>query len=133
MSPTIKERSLGLPQFIAVLVVVVAVFFAWDFGHHILDTLQLVQAAQQADLKLAEVEETNRELTQLKADASTDAFVEKKARIDLHYARDNETIFVPAATPSTAAAPTPQPSTPVTATHSFWQDLLEAIFGPSPQ
>lgn len=102
----------------------------WDFGRRILENVQLVQAAQAADQELAQVERVNVQLTQLKKDVTTDAWVIKQARVNLHYAQENETLFIPAATPPPLAAPAPiiVPSTPI---RPIWQDWLETLFGPS--
>lgn len=124
-------KSLGLPQFIIIFVVAIGLILAWDFGRRILETVQLIQAVQAADQQYQQVQQVNVELKQLKQDVTTDDWVIKKARADLHYARENETLFIPAATPPAGAAPQPTPAPPVP-TRSVWQDVLEAIFGRSP-
>lgn len=124
-------KSLGLIQIFVLLVVAALFIMTWDFGRRVIENVQLVQAAQAADAELAHVEQVNAQLKELKKDVTTDTWVAKKARADLHYALENETLFIPAATPRAPAAsapavvPAPAPSRPI------WQDWLEAIFGPS--
>src|SRR5581483_3916801 len=102
-------KTLGLTQIIVIVIVAVSLIMAWDFGQRILDTVELVRAAQAADQELAEAQSINAKLIQLKRDVMTDDWVIKKDRADLHHARENETLFVPAATPPppSALAPTP--------------------------
>lgn len=125
-----RERAIGLTQFIAVLIAAVIMILAWDFGRRILETVQLVQAAQAADQQLEQVQQDNAKLKELQDYVKTDEFVLKKARIDLHYARDNETIIVPVATPAAGPTPPPAVAAPLPP-RPFWQDWLEALFGPA--
>lgn len=123
-------KSLGLLQIIFLLLVGALFIMTWDFGRRVIENVQLVRAAQAADQDLARAETVNLQLKQLKKDVTTDDWVIKKARVDLHYAQENETLFIPAATPSPLSAsapanPAPAPERP------FWQDILEAIFGAS--
>lgn len=123
-------KSLGLIQIFVLLVVATLFIMTWDFGRRILENVQLVKAAQAADQELANAEQINLQLVQLKKDVVTDDWLTKKARVDYHYARENETLFIPAATPPAReppapAVPAPPPSRP------WWQDTLEMLFGPS--
>jgi cell division protein FtsB len=86
-------KSLGFIQIFVLLVVATLFIMTWDFGRRILENVQLVQAAQAADQELAQVNQANAQLVQLKKDVTTDDWVIKKARVDLHYARDNETTY----------------------------------------
>ncbi len=132
MASSPKERNLGFAQFLTIIVVAVAVFLAWDFGRRVVDTMQLAQADAAADQQLRVEEQTHAQLEQLKTDISTDDWVERYARLKWHWTRDNETIFVPAATP--VPLPTPVPAAPAVppAPKPFWEDWLEALFGPAP-
>jgi len=123
-------KTLGLPQFLIIIIVAVAFILSWDFGRRILETVQLVQAVQAANQQLAQEEQINAQLKQLKKDVITDDWVAKKARVDLHYAKENETLFIPAATPPAPGAPAPVVSVPPTV-RPVWQDWLEALFGPT--
>jgi cell division protein DivIC len=131
MSLSTKDRGLGLPQFVLIIILGVGVFLAWDFGRHVFETIQLSQADARADLQLRQAQDTNGKLIALKSDVETDDWVEKYARTNWHWTRENETIFVPAATPvstpapARAAAPAPPPPKP------FWEEWLDALFGPS--
>ncbi len=121
-------KTLGLAQLVIIIVVAIGLILAWDFGRRILETVQLVQSAQIADQELTQGQQINVQLKQLKSDVTTDDWVTKKARADLHYAKENETLFIPAATPAAPVAPKPTPTSTV-ATRSVWQDVLEALFG----
>ncbi len=122
-------KTLGLTQIIVIVIVAVSLIMAWDFGQRILDTVELVRAAQAADQELAEAQSINAKLIQLKRDVMTDDWVIKKARADLHYARENETLFVPAATPPPPSALAPTPVESNTPTSNWLQNLLQALFG----
>ncbi len=123
-------KTLGLPQFLIIIIIAVAFILSWDFGRRILETVQLVQAVQAANQQLAQEEQINAQLKQLKKDVITDDWVAKKARVDLHYAKENETLFIPAATPPAPGASAPIVSVPPTV-RPVWQDWLEALFGPT--
>lgn len=123
-------KSLGIIQILILLVVATLFIMTWDFGRRILENVQLVQAAQAADQELAQVELINLQLKQLKKDVITDDWMVKKARVDLHYALANETLFIPAATPPSPSLPLPK-VTSLPVERPFWQEWLEAIFGPS--
>jgi cell division protein FtsB len=128
-----KERSLGFVQVVAIVVVAVAVFLAWDFGRRLLDTMRLAQAAAAADQQLSDEEQVHAQLTQLRGDISTDDWIEKYVRTKWHWTRDNETIFVPVATPAPAPTLTPtHPATPTPPPKAVWEYWLEALFGPAP-
>ncbi|MCC7163111.1 MAG: hypothetical protein IT331_11495 [Anaerolineae bacterium] len=122
-------KSLGLVQISVLIIVAVLFMMTWDFGRRILENVQLVQAAQIASAELAHANRVNTQLKQLKKDVITDDWVTKKARVDLHYAREDETLFIPATTPSAPSAPAP-PTVPTHAARPAWQDWLEALFGP---
>lgn len=122
-------KTLGLTQFVIIVVVVVSLIMAWDFGRRILETVELVQAAQQADQELERVQAENETLKQLKHDVTTDSWVIKIARAELHYAQSNETLFIPAATPPPPAAPAPAAPAVEPQTDSWLQDLLKTLFG----
>ncbi len=124
-------KSLGFIQIFVLLIVAALFIMTWDFGRRILENVQLVQAAQAADAELAHAQQVNAQLVELKKDVTTDDWVIKKARVDLHYAQENETLFIPATTPPPPNAPAPVViSSPPT--RPIWQDWLDAIFGTSP-
>lgn len=133
MSSPKKERSLGFVQLLAIIVVAVAVFLAWDFGRRMLDTVALAQSDASADQQLREEEKTYAQLTQLKQDVGTDDWIERYVRSKWHWTRANETIFVPAATAiPVETPPPPRPSAPTPAPKTIWEYWLEALFGPPP-
>ena len=123
-------RTLSLSQFFIIIVIAVALIFAWDFGRRIVETVQMVQTLQAADRQLAQVDETNAKLRVLKQDVTRDDWVEKQARARLHYTKDGETVVIPAATPPAPAAPAPVIAAPP-AERTVWDDFLDALFGPT--
>jgi hypothetical protein len=124
-------KTLGLSQFIIITAIAVVLIFSWDFGRRIVESVQLVQAAQAADQKLEQVQEVNAELTSLKSDVTKDEWVEKQARARLHYAKNNETLVIPAATPPAPSAPAPSVAPVTPPERTIWQDVLEVLFGPT--
>lgn len=123
-------KTLGLVQAAVVIFVAILFIATWDFGRRIVENLQLVRAEQAADIELARVERENTQLQELKRDVITDAWVERIARTMLHYTREWETLFVPIRRVTPVPAPAPVASSPAPP-RPFWQDWLEAIFGPS--
>lgn len=123
-------KTLGLPQFLIIIVVSVVFILSWDFGRRILETVQLVQAVRAADQQLEQDQSENQQLIDLKKRVTTDDWVTKEARVNLRYAKDTETLFIPVNVPSASAAVTPPPE-PAPPERPFWQDWLEALFGPS--
>ncbi len=123
-------KSLGIVQIIVLVIVAGLFFMTWDFGRRIVENAQLVEASRVANAELAQAQRINAQLVQLKKDVTTDDWVMKKARVDLRYAQENETLFIPAATPNAPAPPeiTIQPTAPE---RPVWQDWLELLFGPS--
>jgi len=125
-------KSLGLSQFVVIIAIAVALILSWDFSRRILETIQLAQQVQAAERELAQATVVNAKLKQLKQDVTKDEWVEKTARARLHYAQDDETLFIPAATPPAPVAPAPI-VLPPPPTRSIWQDILQALFGPPQQ
>ncbi|MCG3142051.1 MAG: hypothetical protein HDKAJFGB_03426 [Anaerolineae bacterium] len=123
-------RTLGLSQFVIIIVIAVALIFAWDFGRRIVETVQMVQALQAADRQLTQVEQANTRLAALKQDVTSDEWLEKQARARLHYTREDETVFIPAATPPPPVAPPPVIVAPPPQ-RTIWDDILDALFGPT--
>lgn len=122
-------RTLGVSQFLVIIVITVALIFAWDFGRRILETAALVQTAQATDERLNQLEQVNAQLTTLKQDVTQAEWLEKQARTRLHYAKEGETLFIPISTPPAppTSAPIVMPAPPA---RTLWDDILEALFGP---
>ncbi len=134
--PTPRERTIGPGQFLIIIVVGAIVILGWDLGHRILATMDLLQQDSQADSRLHVLEQQNQDLTQLKNQVGSDAWVEGRVRNEWHWTRDGETIFVPAATPVAAPSPAPAsaspPPLPAKPGWQQWLDsLINAIFGPA--
>jgi cell division protein FtsB len=125
-------RNLSVSQFFIIIIIAVALIFAWDFGRRIVETVQMVQTLQAADRQLTQLEEAKAKLLTLKQDVTRDDWVEKQARARLHYTKEGETVFIPAATPPAPAAPASVIAVPVPVPErTIWDDLLEALFGPT--
>ncbi len=130
-----KERSIGFAQFLAIIGVAVIVFLGWDFGRRVLTTMNLLDQDAQASVKLQQLEQQNADLTELKSQVTTDAWVERQVRRQWHWVRENEVPFVPIATP----VPTPElaspPTTAAPPAKPAWQQWLDsltnALFGPA--
>jgi hypothetical protein len=127
-----KERAIGLVQFLAIIAVAVVIFIAWDFGQRVLQTMRLAELDAQAGQELHAQEKIHADLQKLKDYVGTDAYVEQYAREKWHWQGSNETLFVPIATPVPTPTPVPTVVPPTPAPKSFWQDLLDKIYGPAP-
>ena len=132
MASSPKERSIGLVQFLIIISVVVAVFIAWDFGRRVLDGMRLAELDAQADQSLQTEQQVHDQLQQLQSYVQTDDFANQYAREKWHWQGQNETEFVPVATPVPTATPAPKAVPPTPAPKSFWQDLLDKLYGPAP-
>ncbi len=132
MTASPKERTIGLAQFLLIIAVVLFIFLAWDFGRRMLDTMQLAQRDAQAGQQLQQLEQTHADLAQQKKDVSTDTFAEDYAREKWHWTREGETLFVPLATPVPTPTPVPTVQPPAPPPKSFWQELLDKLYGPAP-
>ena len=132
MASSPRERSIGLAQFLAIIVIAIVVFLAWDFGRRVLETMRLAELDARAEQELRAQEKLKADLQKQKDYISTDAYAQQYAREKWHWQGRDETLFVPVATPvpTPAAAPTVLPPTPPP--KSFWQDLLDKIYGPAP-
>ncbi len=116
-----------LLQVAGVIALALFLFFIWDFGQRVMLTVRLKQLETNVDKQVAQAQATHDALTDLKARAQTDAFIEDKVRREKHYVRDGETIVLTQITPAAPAdgganaTPTPNP---------WWQDLWNLLFGP---
>lgn len=125
-------KSLGLTQFIVIIVIAVTLIFAWDFGRRILETVQLMRTLQLADQRLTQVEAANAQLVTLKQDVTSDEWLERQARARLHYTKDGETVFIPVtalSAPAVSVPAAPAVNLPPSE-RTLWVDLVEALFGP---
>lgn len=131
MSASTHERAIGFTQFLIIIGIAVVFFFAWDLGRRVYETMELVQADALAELQLRVESETNTQLKDLSKKVTTDSWLERFVRSYWHWTRDNETIFVPAATPVPVPTPALQPVAPPPASRAFWEEWLDALFGPA--
>lgn len=123
-------KPLGLPQFLIIIFVSLVFILSWDFGRRILETVQLVQAVRAANQQLTQDQTENQQLMALKKRVTTDDWAMKEARVNLRYAKETETLLIPVSMPAASAAPTAV-AAPPTPERPFWQDWLEALFGPT--
>ncbi len=131
----IKERSIGLPQFLMIIAVAVVVFLGWDFGRRVLDTMDLLQRDAQAQVRLDAATQVNSQLKDVKGQVMTDDWVERYARNKWHWDREGEVVVVPIGPSAGAAKPAPAPTPPPPPAKPGWQQwldsLINAIFGPA--
>ncbi len=127
-----KERTLGPAQFLTIVVVVALVFFAWDFGRRVLDTMDLAAQDQRAGQQVQNLEQIHTQLVQTQADVTTNEYAERYARENWHWTREGETLFVPLATPAPTPTPVPTIAPPAPAPRPFWKQFLDLIYGSAP-
>ncbi len=132
---TPKEHSIGLVQFLAISAIAVVIFIAWDFGHRVLETMDLLQSDAQAEVRLQAAQDVNAQLKDLKSRVTTDEYVEQYARNRLHWTRPDETLFVSIAMPVPPKASAPLPAAEPPPARPVWREwldlLINAVFGPA--
>lgn len=132
MTSSPKERTIGLAQFLAIIIAVVLVFVAWDFGRRVLDTMALAEKDTRAGQQMQNLEQIHTQLVQTKSDVTTDAFAERYARENWHWTREGETLFVPLATPVATPTPVPTVASPASDPKPFWGEFLDRLYEPAP-
>ncbi len=132
MAASPKERSIGLVQFLAIIAAIVFVFLTWDFGRLVLNTKDLAEQDARASQQLLKLEQDHARLEQIKQDVASDAYAERIARETWHWTRENETLFVPLATPAATPVTPAEAAPPTPAPKPFWQDWLDRLYEPSP-
>ncbi len=123
-------HSLGWSHFLLIVIVAVGLIFSWDFGRRIVENMQLMQEIKIAERELAVQEQTHATLVALKARTKSPEWIEEQARRRFHYAKPDETIIIPAATPPAPAKSVPV-EVPPPPERTIWQDVLETLFGPA--
>ncbi len=122
-------------QIATVVVFAFLLFAVWDFSQRLTLMVRRDQMEQSLDAQVAEAQATHTALEAQKQFVTTDQFVEGKVRRDEHYVRDGESVVMTSVTPAApaaAAAPAPvsAPSGPQRDWSTWWQDLLDFLFGP---
>ena len=117
-SATKKRKNIELPvaQFIAILVLSIAIFLIIDFGRRAATGYRVRREEEKLRVQLEALEETQQVLLARRDYVKSDAYVEEVARKELKWSQPGETIVVVMATPiapTQAALPpasiTPQP------------------------
>ncbi len=127
-----KERTIGLAQFLAIIIVAVLVFLAWDFGRRVLDAMTLAEQDLAAGQQVERLEQIHAQLVQTKTDVSTNVYAERYARENWHWTREGETLFVPLATPAPTPTPIPTIAPPAPGPKPFWRQLLDWLYDSAP-
>ncbi len=127
-----KERTIGLAQFLAIIIVVVLVFLAWDFGRRVVEMMNLADDDARAGQQVENLEQIHTGLVQTKTDVSTDAYAERYARENWHWTREGETLFVPLATPAATPTPVPTVAPPAPVSKPFWREFLDWLYQSPP-
>jgi hypothetical protein len=127
-----RSRSMSrMPfQVAAIVLFAFALFFVWDLSQRIVTNVRLMQAEKQLEYDVARGRATQTALVEKKKYVQSPAYVETVMRGG-HWVEEGETVAVPQITPAAtptviSAPPTPTP----TPEKSWWQDLLEFLFGP---
>ncbi len=128
MTTSPKERTIGLAQFLAIIIVAVLVFLAWDFGRRVVDMMNLADQDSRAGQQVENLEEIHARLVQTKTDVSTSAYAERYARENWHWTREGETLFVPLATPAPTRTPIPTVAPPAPEPKPFWREFLDWLY-----
>ncbi len=127
-----KERTIGLAQFLAIIIVVVLLFLAWDFGRRVVEMMNLADEDARAGQQVENLEALHARLVQTKSDVSTDAYAERYARENWHWTREGETLFVPLATPAPTPTPIPTVAPPAPDSRPFWREFLDWLYQSPP-
>jgi cell division protein FtsB len=115
-------------QFITIFIIVLTLFFLWDFSQRVVTSVRLAQLEKTYEQLVAQEEERNRILRELKTYIQSDEYVIDYARRKLRWALPNDTVVIPQITPvptPTPGAPTPTPIP----TKTFQQELFDFLLG----
>ncbi len=122
-------------QIATVVVFAFLLFVVWDFSQRLALMVRRDQIEQSLDGQIAEAQATHTALETQKQVVDTNQFVEDTVRREEHYVRDGESVVVTSVTPAPSAvpaapAPVPASSVPQRDWSTWWQDLLDFLFGP---
>ncbi len=125
-------------QLAAVLVTTIAVYILLAFLGRALENYRLEQRALAVKQEIKALEDQNKELKELVAYMSSDAYVEKVAREELLLAKPGETVLLPVPvtkplTPSPADTPRPSPTyetNPASSPEPRWTRWWRLFFAP---
>ncbi len=117
-------------QVLAILAFAFFLLIAWNFSQRLTLTWGQQQLEQSLDHQLAQAEATRQALQDRKAYVQTDGFIEAQAR-GWHYVHDGETAVLPQKTPAAPApASVPAPTPTPTPEPTWWDTLINFLFGP---
>ena len=96
-----KRKKIELPvaQFIAIIVLSIALFLIVDFGRRTASGYRIYREEARLKAQLAPLEEAHQLLMTKRAYAQTDAYVEEIARHELKWSKPGEVVVVVLATP----------------------------------
>ena len=119
-------------QLIWILAFSATLFLLFNFGLRYINNQRLLQEEQKLRVQVKDARATQTALNERKQYAQTDAFVEDYVRKNWFWGRADDKLVLPASTPAPStlnrAANNPLPPAPPPE-NSWWQDLLESIFG----
>ncbi|OQY36299.1 MAG: hypothetical protein B6243_03565 [Anaerolineaceae bacterium 4572_5.2] len=106
-SATRKRKKVELPvaQFIAIIVLSIALFLIVDFGRRTASGYRIYREEARLKAQLAPLEKTHQLLLTQQAYAQTDAYVEEIARHELKWSKPGEVVVVVLATPQAGYPP----------------------------
>ena len=138
----VKQRShpVTYRQFLAIILITLALAVALDFGHRAAVSADLHREAQQLEREVATLKAENRALEALRERVQTDGFVEEWARTEGAMVLYGETPVIPVpadqAGPAGEATPGPSPESNQDVPRSsegpasHWQEWWALFFGP---
>jgi cell division protein FtsB len=115
-------------QLLGIFALAVALFVAWDFSQRVGTLARLRQSEEVLNRRVAAAEATHTALVAQKKRVQGNAAVEEFVRRNWHWARDGDTVVIPQITP--APTPTPAPLSSSSQQTSWWQGVLDFLFGP---
>ena len=135
-----RPNTISLSQFLAIILITIALAVVLDFGHRAAVSAELQKEAQRLEREVATLEAEHRALEQQREWVQTDDYVEEWARTEGGMVLRGETPIVPVpveqVAPPTRPTPTPpsEPNRPPSesgeGTSSHWREWWALFFGP---
>ncbi len=118
-------------QFLVIPILALALFFVWDFSQRVVTNVRIDQTEKAYETQVANAEATRTALIAEKTRVASPEYAEEVARTKWRWAKNGETVVVAQVTPvAPTPVPVPQATTVPTPTTTWWQDLVDFLFGP---